>query len=185
MNNIKKLCLYAYDCIKSTGKASGFNNLRSKDNKIIFTSNNIFAPDDKNIIELMVKQALNKSTMSIYKGFYILENENICSPLLYAEASLSRDNKENIILQYDTDNIQFNFNMISQFLDNDDEKIENIVTQLMNIEAPLNIDILKVITGLIPNMNKLKNKGEAVFLSNNAESIAGVLNELKKISEMY
>lgn len=188
MNNIKKLLLYSLDCVKATGRASGFNNLKSKkENKIIITDANEFESDNKEIIEMMTLQALNKSTMSIIKGGLFLEGQRgkdkFYSPLLYSEAELKR-NGDKIELLTD-DEMSVNVGLISSLLENDSEKVENIISQLLEIENPEKIDFKKVLSGLI-NLDGFEIKEEnAVILAKMPENIAGLINELKTIAELY
>lgn len=183
--NVKKLCLYCADCVKSSNRA--FNNLKSnKDNKIIYTDDNEFKADNKAIIDIMTLAALNKSTMSIYKGFLFLEGEKgrnkFYSPLLYTPAELIREG-EKIILQYD--DICINIGLISSLLENDSDIVENVINQLMEIEEPACVDFESILRGLI-NLDGFEIKKEnAIFLSKTAENVAGLINELKKISEYY
>ena len=189
MSDIKKLCLYCLDCIKSSGKNTAFNNLKgNKDNKITITDAEQFKADNKEIIDIMTLQALNKSTMQIFKGYLIAEgtikNQKYCTPLLYMPAELERNgDKINLICD---DDFEINYSFISSLLDNDVEKVEIIVNQLQQIEEPEKIDFTAVLKGLIPDINKLsiKNK-QAVILAKNPENIAGLINELKMISEEY
>ena len=185
MNNTKKMLLYSLDCIKSTAKNSVFNNLKgSKENKIIITNATEFEADNKGIIEIMTKWALNKSTMAIYYGSLMLEGSKVYSPLLYCEAELIREG-DKIKLQYDDDSMGVNVGLISSLLDNDSDIIENTINQLLDIENPEKIDFKKVLGGLI-NMDGLTIKEEkAIILSKVNESIAGLVNELKAISELY
>lgn len=185
-SNVKKLCLYSIDCIKSCSKSSLFNNLKSsKENKILITDVEKWQADNKIIVELMTKQALNKSTMTIYKGQLMAEGKNIYSPLLYTEAKLIR-NGDIIELIYDDDNYNINFGLISSLLENDEDAIENIITQLLEIEHPEKIDFVNVLKGLIDIDNKLTIKKEnAIILAKNQESIAGLLSELKQIASEY
>ena len=184
MNNIQKLCSYCLDCVKAT-RSTAFNNLKSsKDNKIIITSANEFAADNKDIIDIMTKQALNKSTMGIFKGMYIIEgikNKNkYYAPLLYADAELIR-NGDKITLDYDMDGFMLNVGLIASLLDNNEEKIENIISQLLEIENPEKIDFEKVLNGLINLDGMTIKKDEAIILSKTPESVAGLINELKLI----
>lgn len=185
--NVKKLCLYCANCVKSSNRA--FNNLKSnKDNKIIYTDSSEFKADDKAIIDMMTLAALNKSTMGIYKGFLFLEGEKgrnkFYSPLLYAPVELIREG-EKIILQYDNDNICINISLISSLLENDSDIVENVINQLMEIEEPSSVDFESILRGLI-NLDGFEIKKEnAIFLSKTAENVAGLINELKKISEIY
>lgn len=189
-SNIKKLTLYCIDCIKACGRSSAFNNLRSnKDNKILITSETSWASDCKEVIEIMTLAALNKSTMSIIKGALmaegVIKKEKFYSPLLYCEAELKRDGYK-IRLEYDNDNIEINYSLLSSLLDNDSEIVENVVNQLMEIENPEQIDFISVLKGLMPNINGLTIKKEnAVILAKSPESVAGLINELKQISEIY
>ena len=188
MNNIKKLTLYCLDCVKATGRASGFNNLKSnKENKIIVTDATEFEADNKDITEIMTLQALNKSTMSIIKGGLFLEGQKgkdkFYSPLLYSEAELVREG-DKIKLVCD-DEVSVNIGLISSLLENDSEKVENIISQLLEIENPEKIDFKKVLSGLI-NIDGFEIKEQnAVILAKMPENIAGLINELKQISELY
>lgn len=188
-NNVKKLTLYCLDCAKATGRASGFNNLKSnKENKIIITDLTEFEADNKEIIEIMTLQALNKSTMSIIKGDLFLEGQRgkdkFYSPLLYCEAELIREG-DKIRLVCDDEGMSVNVGLISSLLDNDSEKVENIISQLLEIESPEKIDFKKVLSGLI-NLEGLTIKEQnAVILAKMPENIAGLINELKTIAELY
>ena len=188
MNNIKKLALYCLDCVKATGRASGFNNLKSnKENKIIISDSKVFESDNKEIIEIMTLQALNKSTMSIIKGGLFLEGQKnkdkFYSPLLYCEAELIR-NGDKIELLTD-DEMSVNVGLISSLLENDSEKVENIISQLLEIENPEKIDFKKVLSGLI-NLDSFEIKEEnAVILARIPENLAGLISELKTIAELY
>ena len=187
-NNVKKLTLYCLDCVKATGRASGFNNLKSnKENKIIITDSTEFEADNKEITEIMTLQALNKSTMSIIKGGLFLEGQRgkdkFYSPLLYSEAELKR-NGDKIELLTDEE-MSVNVGLISSLLENDSEKVENIISQLLEIESPEKIDFKKVLSGLI-NLDGFEIKEEnAVILAKMPENIAGLINELKTIAELY
>lgn len=187
-SNVKKLVLYCMDCVKACGRASGFNNLKSnKENKIIITDSTEFEADNKGIIEMMTLQALNKSTMSIIKGSLFLEGvrgkDKFFSPLLYSEAELKR-NGDKIELLTD-DEMSVNVGLISSLLENDSEKVENIISQLLEIEQPEKIDFKKVLSGLI-NLEGFEIKEQnAVILARIPENLAGLISELKQISEMY
>lgn len=189
-SNVKKLVGYSMDVLKTLGRKSAFNNLKgNKENKIIITNAEEWQADYKEIVEMMTTQVLNKTTMTIYKGFYNVEGEikkeKFYSPLLYCEAQIIREG-DKLKLDYDKDDIEINYSLVSSLLDNDDEKIEVIVNQLMDISNPEEIDILSVLSGLIPSINQLNIKKEnLVILAKNSEHIAGMLNELKQIYEMY
>jgi hypothetical protein len=188
MNNIKKLVLYSLDCAKATGRTSGFNNLKSnKENKIIITNDIEFEADNKEITEIMTLQALNKSTMSIIKGGLFLEGQKgkdkFYSPLLYSEAELIREG-DKIKLVCD-DEMSVNVGLISSLLENDSEKVENIISQLLEIEQPEKIDFKKVLSGLI-NLDGFEIKEQnAVILARIPENLAGLISELKTIAELY
>lgn len=188
-SNVKKLCLYCIDCLKASGSSSAFNNLKSnKDNKIIYTNADTFEADNREIIEIMTLQALNKSTMSIIKGDLFLSGkrgrDTFYSPLLYTEAELRREN-DIIKLNYDNDNITVNIGLISSLLENDSDIIENTIRQLLEIEEPQNIDFKKVLSGLI-NLNGFTiEEKQAIILAKTPEAISGMLNELKQIAEIY
>lgn len=188
-NNVKKLTLYCLDCVKATGRASGFNNLKSnKENKIIITNDIEFEADDKEITEIMTLQALNKSTMSIIKGGLFLEGQRgkdkFYSPLLYSEAELIREG-DKIRLVSDDEGMAVNVGLISSLLENDSEKVENIIGQLLEIENPEKIDFKKVLSGLINLEGLTITNDNAVILAKMPENVAGLINELKMISELY
>lgn len=183
-NNVKKLTLYCLDCVRSCGKSSGFNNLKSnKENKIIVTESAEFGADNREIIEMMTLYALNKSTMGIYKGSLILEGskgrDKFYSPLLFAPVELVRLG-DKIIVQ--AEEMSANVGLISSLLENDVDIIENTINQLLDVEA---VDFKKVISGLI-NLNDFNIKDEKIlFLTKTPESVAGLINELKLISSEY
>ena len=188
-SNIKRLVLYCLDCVKATGRANNsFNNLKSnKENKIIITDSTEFEADNKEIIEIMTLQKLNKTTMSIIKGGLFLEGQRgkdkFYSPLLYSEAELIReDDKIKLITD---DGMSVNVGLISSLLENDSEKIENIISQLLEIDNPEKIDFKKVLSGLI-NLEGLAIKEQnAVILANIPNNTAGLIQELKQIADLY
>lgn len=186
---IKKLCDYCIDCVKSAGRISGFNNLKSdKNNRIIITDATEFEADNKEVVEMMTLYALNRSTMNILRGCLFVEgvkgHNRYYSPLLYTEAELIRED-DKIRLLYDEDNVTINIGLISSLLDSDIDIVENTINQLLDIENPEKIDFKKVINGLI-NLEGLTIKDEtAVILARLPESTAGLLNELKIISNEY
>ena len=187
-NNVKKLSLYCLDCVKATGRASGFNNLKSnKENKIIITDSTEFEADNKEIIEIMTLQALNKSTMSIIKGGLFLEGsrgkDKFYSPLLYSEAELIREGDKIKLLT--DDEMSVNVGLISSLLENDSEKVENIISQLLEIESPEKIDFKKVLSGLINLEGLTITNNNAVILAKMPDNICGLVNELKQIAELY
>lgn len=203
MDNTKKLISYCLDCIKHTGRASGFNNLLSnKDNKIIILNDNAdnatdngggvyqFPADNKEIVQIMTKYALNKSTMSLLYGRLFLcgqisANEKYYSPLLFADAELIRQG-DNIILECNEDELNINTGLISSLLENDEDIIENVISQLIEIENPAHIDFEKVLCGLIDFQRyrlEIK-KQDALILAKTPESIAGLVNELRQIYEL-
>lgn len=189
-NNVKKLVNYMSECVKYQGRTNNaFNNLKSnKDNKIIMTDATEFEADNKEIIEMMTLQALNKNTMSIIKGGLFLEGERgrdkFFSPLLYSEAELIREG-DKIRLICDDDGMSVNVGLISSLLENDSEKVENIISQLLEIEQPEKIDFKKVLSGLI-NLDGFEIKEEnAIILAKTPDNIQGLLSELKQIDELY
>ena len=188
MNNTKKLLLYSLDCIKATAKNSVFNNIKgNKENKIIITDSKEFKADNKEIIEIMTKYALNKTTMGIYAGALILSGtkgkEQFYSPVLYTDAELVRDG-DKIRLVYDEDGMNINVGLIASLLENNEEEIEKVINDLLNIESPEKIDFKKVLSGLI-NMENITIKDEkAIILSKTNESIAGLINELQEIIKL-
>lgn len=190
-NNIKKLTLYCLDCVKATGKNAAFNNLRgNKENKVIITNDFVFESDNKEIIDILTKYALNKSTMSLFYGSLFIEGEKnknkYYSPLLFTECELIREG-DKITLNYDKDSMSINISVISSLLDNNDSDIiENVINTLLNIDEPLNIDLKKVLSGLI-NLDGLTitENQNAIILTKTPESVAGLVNELKTIAELY
>ena len=199
MDNTKKLISYCLDCIKHTGRASGFNNLLSnKENKIVILNDNgtdnggcayQFPADNKEIVQIMTKYALNQSTISLLCGRLFLcgqisANQKYYSPLLYADAELIRQG-DNIILDCNEDEFNINAGLISSLLDNDEDVIENVINQLIEIENPAHIDFEKVLCGLIDFQRyglEIKRQS-ALILAKTPESIAGLVNELKQIIE--
>lgn len=187
-SNVKKLVLYSLDCVKATGRSSGFNNLKSnKENKIIITDLTEFEADNKEITEIMTLQALNKSTMSIIKGGLFLEGQRgkdkFYSPLLYSEAELIREGDK--IKLITDDEMSVNVGLISSLLENDSEKVENIISQLLEIENPEKIDFKKVLSGLINLEGLTITNDNAVILARIPDNLAGLISELKQISELY
>lgn len=184
---IKKLIPYCADCIRAGGRSSAFNNLKlGKENKIIITDSTIFEADNKEINEIMKKYALNKSTMAIYKGALILEDEKnrFYSPLLYTEAKFERETGK-IKLIAENENMIINIGLISSLIENDVDIIENTINELTEIEQPEKIDFKKVLSGLI-NLDGFEIKEEnIIFLAKMPENIAGLLNELKLINKYY
>ena len=63
--------------------------------------------------------------------------------------------------------------------------MENVINQLMEIEEPASVDFESILRGLI-NLDGFEIKKEnAIFLAKTPENVAGLINELKKISEYY
>lgn len=189
MNNTKKLILYCLDCVRACGRSSAFNNLKgNKDNKIIITNNIEFEADNKEINDIMTKYALNKSTMGIYAGRLFLEGERkkekFYSPLLFTEAELIREG-DKIKLQYDKDCMSVNVGLIAALLDKDSDIIEHTINEILNIEEPCKIDFKKVLSGLIDIEGMTIKEENAIILTKTPESVAGLINELKTISELY
>lgn len=184
-NNVKKLCNYMYDCTRQAIKSSGFNNLSSnKDNKIVITDLTEFQGDNKEIIELMTKHALNGQTMNLLFSDIFIKGEKgknkFYSPLLYSEAKLYREG-DKIKLEKE-ENQSLNLGIIANLCEGEEEEIQNIIEQLSNIEA---CDLLTVMNGLL-NMEGMEIiKQNAIILAALPNSTAGLLSELKQISELY
>ena len=183
---IKKLVNYQYDCIRQAIKSSSFNNLNGcKDNKIIVFNDDTFNGDDKDINEIMTKYALNKSTMQLLYSNLFIKGEKgrdkFYTPLLYSDARLYRDG-DKIHLDIDED-MTLNIGMISNLMDaTEEDKIEAIIGQLLDIET---CDLLTTMGGLLDLTGMEIIKQKAIILTKMPESTAGLLNELKIISELY
>lgn len=178
-NNIKKLLNYSYDCVRQSLKANSFNNIKEG---VYIIENNIFAADDKKINEIMSKHALNKSTINLLYSELFIKNDKLYTPLLYSECELIRDGGKIKIEK--EENYTLNVGAIANLLaDNEEEeKIEYIINELLDVAI---IDIEKVMTGLLNIDNLEFIKQNALILAKLPESTAGLLNELKKISELY
>lgn len=191
---VKKLTLYCLECVQASGKSSKFNNIKSdKENKIIITNDTSFKNNNREIIELQTLAKLNKNTMSLIYGYkYFIEGKQgkntIYTPLLYTDnVELTRE-CDNIVLNADLDTLQANINVISSLLDNDSELIENIINEIMQIDDLQQVDFKAVIEGLLgDNLQGLRiTSGQnALILAKIPDNSAGVINELKKISELY
>lgn len=186
-NNVKKLCNYMYSCVRESLKSASFRNLNScKDNKVVVTDKTTFESDDKDILEVMTIHALNKSTMDLLQGELFIEGKHgkdlYFTPLLYSTASLSREG-DKITLSIEDDK-SLNIGAISGLLENNEEEIELIISQLNELENP-EINLKKVLEGLI-NMDGLKIVDKkAVILATLPNATAGLLSELKQIAEIY
>ena len=179
--NIKKLLQYQYECIRQSIKASSFNNLESnKENKILIIEGDIFKGDNKNIIDMMTKYALNKSNMSLLYSELFIKGNKIYSPIVYCTAELIREN-DKIILKKD-ENFELNVGVIANLCEGEEEKIENIMSQLLNVDC---CDLPTVMNGLL-NMEDIEIiKQRAIILAKMPDATAGLLNELKTIAELY
>lgn len=187
MNNIKKLASYCLDCIKSTGRNDNFLNLKSKENKIFVTNDNIFEADNKSIIKIMNELEQNKTVMSLYTSKLMLcgcyKNKIYYTPILYNYAELKRTNDKIELIQ-DEETI-INFSLLASLLDEEEEIIEKVTSDLLEIENLEKVDFKKILAGLI-NIEKLEIKEEkTIILSKTAENIAGLMNELKQIINFY
>lgn len=182
---IKKLVNYQYDCVRQAIKSSSFNNLMSsKENKILLVDSDMFAGDDKEVIEIMTNYALNKTTMDLLYSELFIKGEKgrnkIYTPLTYCTACLSREG-DKIKLEQE-ENESLNLGVVAALMDTDEEKIENIVNQLLDVET---CDLMTVMGGLL-NMDGIGIiKQRAIILAKMPDSTAGLLNELRQISEMY
>lgn len=187
-NNIIKLCSYCLKCLKSTSKNTAFNNVKNCKMLILDDKTNIFESDNKKIIELMTLKKLNKDTMNLYLGynFFIksIENNKIYSPLLYCDADLIRQD-DKIILSYDLSELKPNINVISSILNSsDDEIIENIVSQILELENLDKIDFCAVLNGLMDLKNYNIFTQTALILAEIPENISGICKELKEIIKL-
>lgn len=184
-NNIKKLCNYMYDCTRQAIKSSSFNNLTSnKENKIFLTDAVEFEGDNKEIIDLMTKHALNGQTMDLLHSEIFIKGEKgknkFYSPLLYSEAKLYREG-DKIKLEKE-ENQSLNIGIIANLCEGESEQVENIIEQLLDVDA---CDLSTVMNGLL-NMDGIEIiKQNAIILAVLPNSTAGLLSELKKIAENY
>jgi len=177
---IKKLLNYQYDCIRQAIKSSSFNNLLSnKENKIVNIKGDIFKGDNKEIIDIMTRYALNKSTMNLLYADLFLKGEKVFTPLIYCEAELKRQGDKIELIKGEN---TLNAGIIASLLENDEEKIENIIEQLLDVQT---CDFITILKGLINLSDYEIIKQEAIILAKMPESTAGLLNELKIISQNY
>lgn len=182
---IKKLCSYMYDCVRQSIKSAAFNNLNSnKDNRVLIIKDDTFRGDDKDIIDIMTKAALNKSTMDLlYSDLFIKGargKNKFYTPLLYSPAELSRVG--NKIKLYTDGEATLNIGIIANLTDGEEEKIENVIRQLMDVSA---CDLPTVMRGLL-NLDGVQIiKQKTIILARLPDSTAGLLNELKIISNEY
>lgn len=182
---IKKISNYMYDCVREAFKSSAFHNLKSnKANKIVVTNATEWAGDDKGIIEVMTKAALNKATMNLIYGEMFLAGERgkqkFYTPLIYSDCELKRAG--GAIVAEVNEEKTLNIGAISCLLGDNAEEVENIIEQLM--EVPIN-DFETVLKGLV-NLDGLEIvKQKAVILAKLPDATSGLLNELKQISELY
>ena len=181
-NNIKKLCLYCLDWIKSTAKGN------MKAEKTIITIDGVFNADNKEINDLLIKSKLNQSTMQLIYGFKWFIKENNTPLLYYSDIEIIRES-DKIKILFDDDNLTINFNFLASLFDNDIEIVENITEQLTDFTTIdlKNIDFKAVLTGLIGE--KLKDytiiNQNAVMLVKMPENTAGLINELNQIIKEY
>ena len=178
---INKICLYSYDIIREEFKSNSFKNLKSnKDNKIIFVDGEKM-PIDKEIIDIMQSYELNKGGLNLLYGSYFLEGEKIFTPLIYQDLKLNVDG--DAINFNISDEKNLNVGAISSLLENDEEKIELIIQQLIdNLENP-NID--KLLASLVNMQDVEIQRKNAIILAKLANATAGLLEELKEISKKY
>ena len=183
-NNIKKLCLYCLDCVKSTAKGN------MKAEKTIITIDGVFNADNKEINDLLIKSKLNQSTMQLIYGFkWFIKNKENNTPLMYyTDVEIIRESDKIKILLND-DNLTINFNFLASLFDNDIEIVENITEQLTEFTTIdlKNIDFKAVLMGLIGD--KLKDytiiNQNAIMLVKMPENTAGLCLELKEIAKIY
>ena len=181
---IRKLINYSLDCVKTIGRSDAFNNL--KKDEILIIQKDEFSANEKDIVEIMTKYALNRSTMNLLKGKIFIQGEKINTPLIYCEIALIRENNKIKIEQISDYTINYSF--ISSLLKDENEIIENIVEQLNGIDEIEKVDLISILSGLIPSINekmKIEKDKEAIILTKSPESTAGLINELRLISEAY
>ena len=178
---INKICLYSYDIIREEFKSNSFKNLKSnKDNKIIFVDGEKM-PIDKKIMDVMQSYELNKGGLNLLYGSYFLEGEKIFTPLIYQDLKLNVDG--DAINFNISDEKNLNVGAISSLLENDEEKIEIIIQQLMdNLDNP-NID--KLLASLVNMQDVEIQRKNAIILAKLPNATAGLLEELKEISKKY
>ena len=181
MTLINKICLYSYDIIREEFKSNSFKNLKSnKDNKIIFVDGEKM-PINKEIIDIMQSYELNKGGLNLLYGSYFLEGEKIFTPLIYQDLKLNVDG--DAINFNISDEKNLNVGAISSLLENDEEKIEIIIQQLIdNLENP-NID--KLLASLVNMQDVEIQRKNAIILAKLPNATAGLLEELKEISKKY
>ena len=181
MSIINKICLYSYDIIREEFKSNSFKDLKSnKNNKIIFIDGEKM-PIGKEIIDVMQSYELNKGGLNLLYGSYFLDGEKIFTPLIYQDLKLNVDG--DAINFNISDEKNLNVGAISSLLENDEEKIELIVQQLIdNIENP-NID--KLLASLVNMQNVEIQRKNAIILAKLPNATAGLLEELKEISKIY
>ena len=181
MSIINKICLYSYDIIREEFKSNSFKNLKSnKDNKIIFVDGEKM-PIDKEIMDVMQSYELNKGGLNLLYGSYFLEGEKIFTPLIYQDLKLNVDG--DAINFNISDEKNLNVGAISSLLENDEEKIEIIIKQLIdNLDNP-NID--KLLESLVNMQDVEIQRKNAIILAKLPNATAGLLEELKEISKKY
>ena len=181
MSIINKICLYSYDIIREEFKSNSFKNLKSnKDNKIIFVDGERM-PIDKEIMDIMQSYELNKGGLNLLYGSYFLEGEKIFTPLIYQDLILKIE--DDFIKLSRSDEKNLNVGAISSLLENDEEKIELIIKQLIdNIDNP-NID--KLLASLVNMQGVDVQRKNAIILAKLPNATAGLLDELKEISKIY
>lgn len=181
MSIINKICLYSYDIIREEFKSNSFKNLKSnKDNKIIFIDGDKM-PINKEIMDVMQSYELNKGGLNLLYGSYFLEGEKIFTPLIYQNLKLNVEGDTINLIVFDEKNL--NVGAISSLLENDEEKIELIIQQLLdNLDNP-NID--KLLASLVNMQDVEIQRKNAVILAKLPNATAGLLEELKEISKKY
>lgn len=181
MSLINKICLYSYDIIREEFKSNSFKNLKSnKENKIIFVDGDKM-PIDKEIMDVMQSYELNKGGLNLLYGSYFLEGEKIFTPLIYQDLILKI---ENDFIKLDiSDEKNLNVGAISSLLENDEEKIELIIQQLIDNLDNVNLD--KLLEGLVNMQDVEIQRKNAIILAKLPNATAGLLEELKEISKKY
>ena len=161
MSIINKICLYSYDIIREEFKSNSFKNLKSnKDNKIIFVDGEKM-PINKEIMDVMQSYELNKGGLNLLYGSYFLEGEKIFTPLIYQDLKLNVDG--DAINFNISDEKNLNVGAISSLLENNEEKIELIIQQLIdNIDNP-NID--KLLASLVNMQDVEIQRKNAIILA--------------------
>lgn len=166
---IKKLCCYSYDCIKESLKSNQFLNLK---NDCLINPDSLKMNNQK-LNKLLIDYKKNRLNKNIYYGkYFIKQDNNIYSPLIYADIEINQNNN-NYEINYKSD-FELNINLLINLLNNND--YEFIINTLLScLDDDKKPDVLKALTGIETT------KEENIIFSNVPDSTAGILNELKII----